>query len=199
MSYRNKKNFFDELAPTWEELYNPQVLQRIHIIFNQYLNFIETPLLDLGSGTGILIPELISRFSKKNFFILEADISKTMLKEALSHHHTNGVQYTQADGHNLPLKANQFNSILCFQVFPHFHNKLRVINELLQILKPEGYLVILHLMGHQELNAMHREAGYAVKKDRIISAEKLAQKLSEYFRIIRVLEQSDLYLIIAKK
>jgi len=196
---QNKRNFFDERASSWDVLYNPQILQRIHSIFNQYLNCLEPPLLDLGSGTGILIPEIKNRFSDKDFLVVEADISKTMLKEAVNHHQSDGVLYTQADGHNLPFKDKEFNSIVCFQVFPHFHDKLRVMPELQRILKPHGYLVILHLMGHKELNAMHKTTGNAVKKDKIIPAEKLARQLSGFFSIEYIAEQMDLYLIIAKK
>jgi demethylmenaquinone methyltransferase/2-methoxy-6-polyprenyl-1,4-benzoquinol methylase len=199
MSYQVTRNFFDELAPHWEELCNPEKLHRIHTIFNTYLSFLKPPILDLGSGTGILIPELCTRFPDKTFFVLEADISLTMLKQAIQNHPANGVQYTQADGHNLPLKRNRFNSIICFQVFPHFQNKQAVMAELQRILKPQGYLAILHLMGHKELNEMHRQAGHAVKEDRIIAAVELAGLLSVYFSIEQVKEQSDLYLIVAKK
>jgi len=199
MSYRIRKVFFDKIAPSWEELYNPHILKRIHSIFNQYLDFLKMPVLDLGSGTGILIPEIRSRFPDKDFFVLEVDISKTMLKEAIRLHPANGVQYAQADGQYLPFKDKQFNSIMCFQVFPHFHDKLRVMNELQRILKAEGYLVVLHLMGHKELNAMHQKAGHAVKNDRIIPADELAQQLSKFFNIEYISEQNDLYLVIAKK
>lgn len=199
MNYSEKKTFFDELAPQWEEMYDAQKLMRINTIFNNELSFLKSPVLDMGSGTGILLPEFYSHFNH-NSFILELDISADMLKQAQKIHPVNGVKYTQSDGHYLPLKPESFNSVVCFQVFPHFYNKQTVMKEIFRILKPAGYLVILHLMGHRELNEMHRQAGHAVKKDRIISAEKMAEHLEAHsFLLNKTLERNDLYLVTAQK
>lgn len=199
MNYSEKKVFFDKLAPQWEEMYDAHKLERIHFIFKEHLSFLKTPVLDMGSGTGILLPELCSGLLD-DLFVLELDISADMLKQAQKIHPANGVKYTQSDGHCLPLKPESFNSVICFQVFPHFHDKNIVIKELFRVLKSGGYLVILHLMGHKELNEMHSNAGHAVKKDRIISAERLAENLKIHsFIVNKITEKADLYLVTAQK
>lgn len=193
------KLFFDDLASRWDEIYDPPKLERIHLIFEKYFNDIQSPVLDLGCGTGILLPELNNLLGKGSN-IYATDISYEMLKTAKNSNDRNNVKFSQADGHYLPVKNNIFKTVICFQVFPHFHNRNKIVKELFRVIKPQGSLIILHLMGHKELNEMHEKAGHAVRKDRIIAATLLAEKLEEEnFLITKILENKDIYLIKALK
>jgi len=106
----------------------------------------------------------------------------------------------QTDGHLLPLRDASLGCIICFQVFPHFDDKVRVLSELRRVLRPGGLLLVLHLMDHHGLNALHRSAGREISSDRIWPAETLAENLRHYgFENELVREESDLYLVRARR
>jgi len=194
------QKFFDKHSNTWDDNISEEKIVRIENIFRDKINNVREPVLDMGSGTGILIP-IFNQFEISNNSIIELDISAKMLKCAREKYdYLYNVKYVQADGHFLPFMHNYFNTVICFQVYPHFQDKIKVTREIYSALNNNGKLIILHLMGHKELNDMHRRAGDAVEKDRILPAEKLADLLeSEGFTIKLIEENPNLYLIISEK
>lgn len=190
------QTYFDELAAGWNNDCPLGNNKRLENIFRSLLTPLERPVLDLGSGAGVLLP-FLKRFTSGSGLIIQFDIAYQMLQQARQKYgnHTT-VAYLMGDGHHLPFSSAQFKALLCFQVFPHFQDKAKVISECHRLLKTDGRLIILHLMGHHELNEMHRQAGRAVQKDRILPADQLAFLLEQGgFFINQATEQSDLYLI----
>ncbi|MEJ2637874.1 MAG: hypothetical protein P8184_21640 [Calditrichia bacterium] len=67
-------------------------------------------------------------------------------------------------------------------------------------MKPDGQMIILHLMSSRLLNEMHREAGEAVAEDRLKPVEVVAGEIGAAgFQVISYEEQDELYLIRARK
>ena len=193
----DKRFFFDSVAPRWLRDAAPRS-EQLRQILSSYAIPCAAPLLDVGSGAGIMLPFLRER-STSTDVIVEMDISGEMLNLAKHHHGDAGLlRYVQADAHRLPFPAASFNTVMCFSVYPHFHSPALALSELARCLKPGGQLCILHLMGHLELDAMHREAGDAVSRDILPAASDLATGLADYgFHPEIVEERSDLYLIVA--
>lgn len=194
------QKFFDERAAYWDDGCDNEKFLRIKSLLIQHSIQLISPFLDLGSGTGILIP-LLKSMSKNGETLIECDISWNMLIQAKQKHTwQNHIHYIQGDAHSLPFPADHFGSVICFSVFPHFHQPGQAIAEIHRILHSGGNLVILHLMGHKQLNELHRQAGEAVKRHRLPAAIDLAQELRQVrFRINRLAEEADLYLIVAEK
>ena len=197
-SAKSARKFFNEHSQIWDNEINARQVKRIREIFADKLSFIESPFLDLGSGTGVLVPVLKEYDNNKDIF--ELDIAYKMLHKAKEKYKSEHLQYLLADAHKLPLSENYFNTVLCFQVYPHFNNKYEVTREIYGTLKNGGRLIVLHLMGHKELNELHRRAGREVAEDRIFSAQRLAEVIaSAGFNIQYTEEKEDIYLIIAQK
>ena len=197
-SAKSARKFFNEHSQIWDNEINARQVKRIREIFSEKLSFIESPFLDLGSGTGVLVPVLKEYDNNKDIF--ELDIAYKMLHKAKEKYKSEHLHYLLADAHKLPLSENYFNTVLCFQVYPHFNNKYEVTREIYGTLKNGGRLIVLHLMGHKELNELHRRAGREVAEDRIFSAQRLAEVIaSAGFNIQYTEEKEDIYLIIAQK
>jgi demethylmenaquinone methyltransferase/2-methoxy-6-polyprenyl-1,4-benzoquinol methylase len=194
------QTFFNKYSSSWDDDVEARQPARIETIFKEKLSFIRPPFLDLGSGTGVLLP-ILKKYNKQNREIFELDIATKMLQKARQKaSDLSNTHFIMADAHHLPLSTNYFNTVLCFQVYPHFHDKKKATSEIYNSLKINGYLIILHLMGHKELNKLHRKAGREVADDRILPVDKLAQLIkNEKFNIIHTEEKSDIYLIIAQK
>ena len=116
----DQKKFFDKQADTWHHRIDEDAKIRLNSIFENKIPSLQAPLLDIGSGTGILLPELYRNVSD-TFPVVEADYSWKMLNE---NRNNNGcyhlINYIQTDSHELPFKNGQFRSIVCFAAFAHF-------------------------------------------------------------------------------
>lgn len=46
------------------------------------------------------------------------------------------------DIHHLPFKNNEFDNVLCFEVFEHLKNPWQAVQEIKRVLKPDGRLIL---------------------------------------------------------
>ncbi len=196
----DQKLFFDKQANNWHHKIDEETINRLNSIFKNKIPPLQTPLLDIGSGTGVLLPELYKK-KTDNFQIIEADYSWEMLYQNRSRNEPYQlIDYIQTDSHELPFKKDHFGSIVCFAAFAHFVDKPRVIEEFYRVLRPGGQLMILHLMCHFKLNKLHSQVGDAVKNDNLPAARDLSSQLTEAkFSVLNYEEDKTIYLIISKK
>jgi len=89
---------------------------------------LKEPILDLGSGTGLL-----QKFLKGKLFGM--DISFASLKKSAE-------IAVQGDAENLPYKDNTFNTILSFTAAQNLLDAEKMLVEIARVLKPEGIAVI---------------------------------------------------------
>ncbi len=194
------QNFFDRHAETWHESIDQTVRGRLSEIFKNKIPPLFPPVLDVGSGTGILLPVLAKNIGNHPL-VIEVDLSRQMLKQNREHNANDlSASHIQADSHCLPFKSNQFKTIVCFAAFAHFENKISVINDFYRILQPGGHIVILHLMDHSRLNHMHRSVGGAVKNDTLPEMAELRAIIRALrLKILNCEETEDIYLICSQK
>lgn len=191
-----KQAFFDEVVPRWI-LDTEERSARLYELFVRFELPLTGPILDVGGGAGILLP-LLRGFAAAAP-IVELEVSMEMLRMAKTLHASlNDVTYVMADGHRLPFPSAHFGSIHCFSVFPHLHDRATAIGELHRCMRPGGHLCILHLMGHEQLNDLHREAGRVVAEDVLPPVDMLADILRPAgFEVTHAEEHPDLYLLLA--
>jgi ubiquinone/menaquinone biosynthesis C-methylase UbiE len=194
------KAFFDRHASNWHHRIDEPSRKRLRSIFMEKIPCLPPPVLDIGSGTGILLPEL-RKNCEGSYPLVEADLSHLMLNENRRHNGTHPeIHYVQTDAHHLPFRPGGFNSIVCFAAFAHFADKQHVIREFATLLNTGGILVILHLMCHFRLNKMHREVGSAVRYDELTGIDEVASLLnSAGFTVLRREENKDIFLISARR
>lgn len=192
--------FFDQRATTWHDNIRSGDLERLYQIFLDKIPELKMPILDAGSGTGILLP-ILSKFSTGVVPVYEVDLSLNMLiKNREYHRYQLSVEYIQANVRDIPFKPDYFHTIISFASFAHFHSKERVIQEFWRVLSPGGLLVILHLVGHDSLNSMHNRVGSAVKNDLLPSVNRLSAMLEfKNFSIFHKEDNDDIFLLVARK
>jgi ubiquinone/menaquinone biosynthesis C-methylase UbiE len=196
----SRSKFFDQLAPEWDQEIALGDLHRLSTIFHTDIPGLKLPVLDIGCGTGILIPFLRQK-TGCDTPIIELDISKKMLNIANQKAgNRNSIFFIQADVQFMPFSDETFGSIICFSAFPHFQYKLEALKEIYRCLANRGHFIVLHLMGHRKLNQIHKEKNEAVANDRMPAAKTLASFMENLaFSINKVSECATQYLIIAQK
>jgi ubiquinone/menaquinone biosynthesis C-methylase UbiE len=194
------QKFFNENASQWDNDPDAQRAGRLFAIFNELVPELNGPFLDVGCGTGIMIP-IINKTAEKYSAIVELDISENMIRCSKEKFGTKEqINFSIGDVHNAPFRNTSFGSVICFAVLPHFYDQDRALTELKRVLMPGGKIIILHLMGHAELNQMHRNAGHAVARHTLKSTEVVSFQLQRFgFTVLTAMEKPDLYLIVAQK
>jgi ubiquinone/menaquinone biosynthesis C-methylase UbiE len=193
--------FFDHHANNWDHEECSEKINTLQIII-QDLNFLSGGnVLDIGAGTGILVPIIKCETSPENYLV-ELDISLEMLKinrRKWINTQRNLVQLN-SDALTIPFKKESFTRIICFAVLPHLSNKKSALKECYRILANKGKLLILHLMSSELLNRFHKDVGGAVENDHLQSAEQLSRQLRDIgFQVLKAEEKEDLHLILATK
>jgi len=172
-----KRTYFNELATRWDSLPGPPDAQRRAAEFCR----LACPsgaarVLDVGSGTGLLVPHLLGRIPADGT-IVALDFAIEMLREGRRKHADPRLSCVCADARGLPFPEGAFDAVLCFGVLPHLGGPDAALPELWRVLRPGGVLAVGHLMGSAELNALHRSLGEPVAGDTLIPAALLADML----------------------
>ena len=94
----------------------------------------------------------------------------------------------------LPLKGGRWNAVFCIGLFPHLTDRRAALEEIQRVLVPGGRLAILHLIGREKLNALHREIGGVIAGHLLPPGEEVARLLAENgFRVGEILDREDCY------
>jgi ubiquinone/menaquinone biosynthesis C-methylase UbiE len=158
--------FFDERAAKWEEnCYPPEARGRLRELLPHFGVRPGAAVLDLGAGTGILVPYLGELLTGEGM-LLSLDVSFEMLKHAATKKGYGRGGVLQATAMRLPVRSVSMDTVVCFAAFPHFEDKLEALKEMFRVLKPGGNLVVAHLLSRAELSRHHGGCS-AVSNDKL--------------------------------
>ena len=135
-------NLYKKWAQTYDEdfaLYSNYLSpMQISSFFNKHARNTDTPILDVGAGTGLVGECLYKTGNKK---IIGIDISPEMLKQAkLKECYYSLVEADVTK--KIPLKNNSIGAVVSSGTFTHGHVGPESFDELLRITKPGGLFVL---------------------------------------------------------
>lgn len=105
-----------------------------------YLKMSPRTILDIGCGPGTFLSELSERYP--NAEIVALDIAHSMLSMAKSKQTPQNTWHIiNADMHNMPFAADQFDLIVSNQVLHWSHSLPAVLREWHRVLRPDGCLL----------------------------------------------------------
>ena len=194
-----RRPYFNDLATEWDHLPEPPKAERVR----NFVHRSDVPgasrILDVGCGTGILMPHLQDFYPGASCFV-ELDLAEQMLQVNAVKYPGSRINRICADAENLPFANSCFDLVLCFGIFPHFENKAAALGQMLGALRSGGIWCLGHLMGSRELNAFHSKLSGPVSGDSLPSVEVLAEMLREMgAESIATEENSDWYFVRAVK
>ncbi|GAI44044.1 unnamed protein product [marine sediment metagenome] len=193
------QEYFDQLAPTWDKELTGERLNCLGSIVKELGIKPGYYVLDIGSGTGVLLPFLIAALGDEGK-IIALDFSAEMLVQGKAKSSPPIVNFVQADGMAIPLADNSVDLALCNSVFPHFDDKARALKEIARVLRNNGRLVICHTMSLAMVNQLHQSIGGAIANDLLPDEFQLRGLIKQAgLKVTHFEDGPERYLVIAEK
>jgi ubiquinone/menaquinone biosynthesis C-methylase UbiE len=172
--------YFESRAPTWNLMMPDHLDDALRRMIAPFAgNFgAAHALLEIGTGTGALIPHLMNCAPGRR--LVSIDLAHGMLAQARER--CPDARLVESDAHWLPFASGEhapFDVVVCHNSFPHFADRLRALAEIRRVLRPGGQLFILHNNPRERVNAIHTQAGGPIAHDLLPPGEGLRQLLLE--------------------
>ncbi len=151
-------------------------------------------VLDVGSGTGILIP-IIRKYEPR--WIYACDLSSAMLDQLNSKRYPD-VETIVADVRDLRLPASSINVVFINACYGNIVDKPGAFGNLSRMMKPQGRLVISHPLGKSFTRSMRERTSFPLDAfPEKQEAERLFRPLG--FQIETFIDEPKLYILVASK
>ncbi len=160
-----RKAFFEQRAETWDAHNEHDGIKLLELFEALDLHYGDS-IVDVGTGTGILIPHILQRIGQ-NGKILAIDYAKNMIEQA-------SEKFPPKDYPNVEFLAEDyleiepeslFDAVVCYSCFPHLADKNRFFRISFEMLKSGGTLFIAHSDSRRAINEMHARKHESVCDD----------------------------------
>ena len=190
--------YFNEKAVIWDETVAERDTSRLGRMAERLKIEPGSVILDVGTGTGVFLPFLLSAVGVGGR-VIALDIAEKMLVLARAKDFQGEIDYLHADVQNIPLGEAVFDIVVCYSSFPHFQDRPRALAEVHRVMKSGGRLLICHTSSRAAINEIHRQIP-VVKNDTIPDGDEMDLVLSVAgFTGISIEDGSDSYLASATK
>ena len=154
---RRSREFFDQHARQWDDL--ARTLLPVPVYRERLAALVPagSTVLEIGVGTGGLLPELAMRATR----VIGVDHSPAMLDEArlrLEESGVSGVELRLGEMTHLPLSDNAVDSVIANMVLHHAADPSAVLREVWRALKPGGTVLLADLARHERESAREQLA-----------------------------------------
>lgn len=191
-------DFFNSVAKNWDNMIEVND-SKINYLLSKLEIKEDDSILDIGTGTGVLIPFLNNLVPSG--FIRGIDISKGMLEVALEKYgNRSNITFDLVDVENDEIN-NEYDKIILYSMYPHLENKTETIKKLVSNnLKHNGILMIAHSNSRDFLNNLHSNADKRVKDSLLLEVNKQKQIFQNVgLNVIEAFENDEMYYVVIHK
>jgi ubiquinone/menaquinone biosynthesis C-methylase UbiE len=197
----SRKAYFNKAANNWDKRFHtPDLSSFLERLVPQFGLEAGQNILDVGTGTGVLIPYLIREVGPAGS-VTAIDYSENMIQICKTKHsHLKNVSVELEDIEEDSFPAESFDAAICFGLFPHLENKQKALQNINHLLKPGGALIIAHALSSEELKTHHNNTSAALVHDMLPEKAEMKQLLEQTgFAEISIKDEPGCYLCIAHK
>ncbi len=161
-AFLDQRIFFNNMATKWDEICHHD--EKILKSFMELLD-IKTgqSVLDVGSGTGILLPYILEEIGKTGR-ICAVDYAEEMIKISRNKNVNSNIEFKSVDFYDIKPDIYRFDCIICYSMFPHVSDKEKAIAHFVSLLNNNGKLLICHSESRDDINKCHRESDKTVSE-----------------------------------
>lgn len=187
-------DFFDRLAPNWDGDEVRSTPERVNFILDLLDIKSGNAVLDLGTGTGVLIPYLEKRVGETGK-IVGIDLSEGMLSRAKEKYgNYSNVEFLKIDFEEEQIPG-EYDLVLLYSVYPHLHYPKDTFDWLFKVnIKEGGRIVVAFPSDEKFINNIHHER--KSESGHLLPATLLAEEIRRWGYIVRILsDTSDAYVL----
>lgn len=191
-------DFFDKLAPEWDANEVRSTPVRIRSILSKLPINKGMNILDLGTGTGVLIPYL-SSMTGADGHVTGIDLSEGMLSLARNKFgNLPNVEFMRLDFEEEQIPG-KYDIVLLYCVYPHLHSPAATMEWLFKMnIKEGGTIVIAFPSDEKFINNIHHER--KSESDHLPTASVLADMIIRWGFMAQVVADSEEeYIIIVRQ
>lgn len=191
-------DFFDALAPTWDDNEIRSTPGRVRNILGKLPISKGKKVLDLGTGTGVLLPYL-SELVGESGHITAIDMSEGMLSLARKKYGgLKNVDFLRIDFEEEQIPG-LYDIAILYCVYPHLHAPAETMEWLFRMnLKPDGIIVIAFPSDEKFINSIHHER--KAEHDHLPPAHVLADMINHWgFNGEVISATEDEYIIVVRQ
>ncbi len=183
------KDFFNQKAESWDSH-----IQNDHAMITAILKLTglkpKQKVLDVGCGTGVLVPHIL-KYTPADYHAI--DLSEKMIERAKHKAAGLPVQFHCMD--ILELTEKDFDFAIVFNAYPHFPEPAKLAAKLCQSLASGGRFVIAHDHSRHTINSRHH-AQAVQPLSRILQPVAIeAQAFAPYFKLDILADSPDCYVL----
>jgi len=197
----SRKAYFNKAANSWDKRFRtPNLSSFLEKLVPQFGLEHGQNILDVGTGTGVLIPYLIREVGPAGS-VTAIDYSENMIQICKTKHsHLKNLTVELKNIEEDAFLTDSFDAAICFGLFPHLENKQKALQNINHLLKPDGTLIIAHALSSEELKAHHNNASSSVIHDMLPEETEMKQLLEQTgFEGISIKDEPGCYLCVARK
>lgn len=204
--YRTRKQFFNDHAEKWLDMWykDPATghYDKHQKDFERLFSWLPLKpggrVLDVGCGTGVLVPFILERITSTGL-LYELDFAEKMIETNRSLHPQDNIRFIVSDAESAPLEEASCDMVICFSCFPHFQDKEKAALTLSRILKPRGVLAVSHFDSSEGIKRHHASC-HAVMHDCLPEEAEMRSLIQTAGLGIDVfINETGFYCIIARK
>lgn len=193
----DKQRFFNSMADTWDDI-STHAPEKLETILDMAGIRQGDRVLDVGTGTGVLIPFLCSRVGDAGE-ITAVDMAERMIGIAQKKYPYRNVRYVCGDAMKLGY-GGEFDAILCYSVFPHFEDQPGAVENLAGYLKAGGRLTVCHTQSREHINQLHGSMPGAVCRDHLPDMAAMEGFFAQAgLDVIRAVDDTQMYVVVGQK
>lgn len=192
---RHTKEFFDRLAPNWDSMCSHDS-GKIETILNLVTIPENAKILDIATGTGVLVPFLLERNPET---IIGVDLSEEMIRRAKMKFDDPRVSFHVCDFYNSSLAEGPFDIAVIYSVYPHFEDKQGLSRKLADELAGGGRFVVAHSENRHKINSRHSGDEVSRVSSGFGPAAVEAANFTNEFDIDIMVDTAELYVISGTK
>jgi len=163
------QDYFEHIAPRWDSYVASAYEKNLQERLSNLLPWKQTiSVLDVGTGTGYLA-EMVAPLAGE---VIGVDCSPSMLKRASEKMSDAGychVSLREGVAERLPLASASVDVAMCHMLLHHTVSPRTVLDELVRVVRPGGYLLIIDADTHRHLwtPAEFGDVHYGIERKRL--------------------------------